>query len=577
MGVKPVSFDFNGKLTQHLQPGAYSDSKFIDSNGGVASVNNGVILGDAVGGEPNQIYTFYSVGDAEQVLKRGSLLDAVRFAFNPGGGYKPQRVKAMAINQKTRAAVALTDNEGNEIFKVLARDFGVDGNALKINVRSYTEEDGVKRVTVQKNDSVLLQSEFGKEIMTVQLASSAAQESGTIDVKEDALVVTVGDQSKTLEFSQYSIIGDIVEGLKAFGVEVTLLSPDFQLEDSSILEAESGLQMAKDSPLVLKSVTQDLIEILDQSGIVIVEKLDGFKNAVKCGDSDNILALSGGQNGPCTAVDFANALELLEQEDIQFITTPSTDLAVALLLADHCERMSSRTGKGERQFLIGHEWGADIDSVVQLAMSVGSRYGALLSPGFVDYDPSDVDRKRTMNFHSGYYAAKEMGRLMAMSVPEPPTYKAISCLSLEKNYKEGEKDRLIQAGVWCAELSKKGIIRNVRSVTMNKGSNLMECEFSVMRETLWMQRDLREAIDDSVVGHAGDEGITATIMSVVLSKLSYYKNSAKTIRHYEEDSIVITIDGDRYDVQWLGCPTLPVNFVMMKNNFMVYRSSGTMQ
>lgn len=564
MGVKPVIFDSNGRISQHVRPGAYSESSYIDSSSGISSIANGVILGESIGGEPNQIYSFATEREAVETLIKGNLLDAVRCCFNPNSTYKPQRVFAMPINKKTRASCTISE-KGKDIFKVVASQYGIEGNRLSV---SFIGSEENKKVLLKLAGKTLLEKSYRKELFKILLPSTSTIDCEEFTITKDHIIF----KGEKIDLYQNSLIGDVVDSLKGIGLEVELASPEFRLESSSIIDCLEGGYIDKSTPCTVTADLSNALEILNKSGYVKVEKLVDYQNSLSTEIND--LVFSGGANGTCTALDFLDALEVLERKDIQFITTPSTDLSVALLLKDHCERMNSREGKAERQFIVGHEWGLGIDGVIERALLLGTKYGALVSPGFKSFDPEDLSYSQLREYHAGYTAAKEMGLIMAMSVNEPATYKKIDCIGVETVYTSSEIDRLIKAGVWAVEYTKNIEARNVRSVTTNRGENLMECEFSVMRECLWMTRDLREAIDSSLIGRAGREGMKAIIMSIMLSKLEYYKNVVNTLVDYKKDSIVIDIDGDTYRTEFVGSPTLPINFVFNSNQFTIFKSEG---
>jgi hypothetical protein len=108
MGVQPAVFQSGGQASQHYIPGAYSRLDFQKSAGGLASINNAVIMGDSRGGEPNKVLWFTSPSQAEDVLRSGTLLDAIKHAFTPSPDFAPQRVGAMRVNPGLQASKDFT-------------------------------------------------------------------------------------------------------------------------------------------------------------------------------------------------------------------------------------------------------------------------------------------------------------------------------------------------------------------------------------------------------------------------------------------------------------------------------------
>ena len=95
--LQPAIFQSGGQASSHYIPGAYSRIDFAKSAGGLSSINNAVIAGDARGGKPNTLLTFSSLSEAKAALRSGPLLDAISHAFNPGPDYVPQRISAWRV------------------------------------------------------------------------------------------------------------------------------------------------------------------------------------------------------------------------------------------------------------------------------------------------------------------------------------------------------------------------------------------------------------------------------------------------------------------------------------------------
>ena len=65
MSLDYRTFQSAGKISSHIIPGAYSRVDSIKGAGGLASSNNGVVMGQSTGGEPNVLYQFNTVAEAE--------------------------------------------------------------------------------------------------------------------------------------------------------------------------------------------------------------------------------------------------------------------------------------------------------------------------------------------------------------------------------------------------------------------------------------------------------------------------------------------------------------------------------
>lgn len=677
MGISSVQFSANGKLTSHRNPGSFSDNVYDAGSAGAVSAGNAVIIGESTGAEPFTLYCFGSDGAAGEVLGSGALRDGVRAAFNPGGGFKPQKIYAMSVNTKKKASLELSDN-----IKLIAGMYGNSGNNLKfkfekdnvnntfnvylknklenvlnkencshnpISISNSTDSDINIRIdneslTIFQNENIsgteaiassgVLQGiEFssvdGKAyVMEFVVSDSAAKvtcefsndyykitslSTSTLDEILNAvneanpsttissisgslpdggltgtLNLTGGTEAKAAQvknnaavflFETYSTVDELKEAINETFTDESItaaLSISAKSSDLSYNLDYADRTIAPGDDADFSSNFYHLKNLLQTTGLIDVD--DSLMSAKRL--PDNITAftpLSGGDNGECTVQEYAKALELLKKENIQLISTTSEDEAVHLLIKEHCEECNCRTGKRERQAIVGGAWAEGVAKVAERAKMLGSEYVALCSPGYYDYDYTDPLRKRIKFYSSAFYACKMLGQQAAMEVGEPSTKKEVSHFGWECEYSDTEIDALIENGVWVGEkeTDEYGTTRfqTARSVTTSKEDNILLAEFSVIREELYMSRDLRAAVNAKTIGVKGLDSLTATQETRVRQRLDEYKRRG-LLRDWDKNSVKLSVDGDVTKIEWSGCPAVPNNFNFITNKYTVYRSTN---
>ena len=676
MGISSVQFSANGKLTSHRNPGSFSDNVYDAGSAGAVAAGNAVIIGESTGGDPFTLYCFGSDGAAGEVLGSGALREGVRAAFNPGGGYKPQKIYAMSVNTKTKASLSLKNG-----MKLIAGMYGISGNNLKLKfekndnstfnvclknkLETVLEKTNCSypQLTIDNSTDDTINVKVDKHELVITRQNSipgtdAVASTGTIqgiefssidgkdytinfEVSEDIEAVTCEYDSESGSYdvvsSSTSTLGEILTAIQGristincsasglpegglvgtvnltggteavsgstqsqeykfpFETYVTveeLAEAIFEAFPDNEIEAEVN-ESTKSSDLScnLDSVNIDIYAkgeacltsnyfylktLLQSTGLVEVDDTNMDGNTLP-DTNTSFMPLTNGGNGECSVEQYVTALELLKKENIQLISTTSEDQSVHLQIKQHCEECNSRTGKRERQAIVGGAWGEEVSKITSRAKMLGSEFVALCSPGYHDYDYTDPLRKRMKQYSPAYYACKMLGQQAAMDIGEPSTKKEVSHFGWEKEYSDVEIDTLIENGVWCGEkeTDEYGTTRfqTARSITTSKEDNILLVEFSVIREELYMARDLRAAVNAKSIGVKGLDSLTASQETKVRQRLDDYQRRG-LLRNWDKNSVKLTVDGDVTKIEWSGCPAVPNNFNFITNKYTVYRSTA---
>jgi hypothetical protein len=341
-------------------------------------------------------------------------------------------------------------------------------------------------------------------------------------------VAGVADDNLNVDFGSYQTIEDLVSYINDHpGYTCQVLAADPKnltacldsVEDANIKNeytANSDLQA------IIDAIKQ--FSYADAQGIA-------FNNAAPSRivpdlDADWVY-FSGGSNGSATVQAYSDAIDILETEDVNTIGTDTSDDAVHILIRNHCINMSSTEGRKERSFFVGGDLGETVEQIVERARILGSKYGSIAYPGGYAYDVLDYSKKEFVS--PVFYAAKLIGQEMALAINEPSTNKSVDFLAWEKDLKRGEIVTLIKAGVTVGGKSQDNRIATIRSLTTHQGSELQCCERSMMRESMYMARDLRNAYI-SEIGKPGVDGSLGDAAATLNTKAGIWHKMGLIVR-----------------------------------------------
>ncbi|MDC7221541.1 MAG: phage tail sheath subtilisin-like domain-containing protein [Spirochaetales bacterium] len=571
MGVSPATFSSAGQISQHYIPGAYSRNNFLTNEGGGASTGNICILGYADAGEPQTLLVFDSYNDAKAELESGNLLDGIKWAFNPGNDYTPQQVGCMRVNPGTQASLTL-QSSSTDIFGITSFSYGTPMNQLRILFTTGTTTGSYKIVTDYKGEGTTT-DDIIRESMSVQYVGGDGT-AATITIGEDTLTTTVTDDTDSnlsITLSEFSTISELVNFIdNQANYTATLLTTD-STENATDLDYVTTGDIFSDS-LTLTSNYQAVYEALVADSYLGDITKSGTDRTVPDTSTDYVY-FTGATAGSYTTSEFTDALEALEDEDIQLVSTTSEEAAVHLLIRNHCVDMNSVEGRRERQFYVGGAESEDVDAVTSRASTLNSKYGSLCSPGFYNYD----DNGDYTLYSSAYYACMQVGMVSALNLNTPTTAKTMNVLSWEKNYTRSQKNTLIKGGVLCGGKNDQGSYTTIRSITTYQSASLQQNEASIMRETLYQAADLRNRLESGLIGAPNTGNSTLATVDSIFERAIKDWYGLGIIVAGDDSSLyqnkVVSIDGDVISIQYDTYNTAPVNFVFITHNVAVYSST----
>jgi hypothetical protein len=568
MGVKAAVFQSGGQASQHFIPGAYSRIDFQRSAGGLSSINNAVIMGDSRGGQPNELLWFSSPSEAEAVLRSGPLLDAIKHAFSPGGGYVPQRISALRVNPGAQASKNFLKT-ADAVIIAKAWDWGLHGNQVKVKLENGTSSG--KKLTIQfMSETAYVVDNIGKSSFSIDY--TGAEVSCTMTITSTSLTTTTATHTQELDITlaNFPTVQDLVNYINdqaGYSCSVLSLTPSTDL--STELDWVTAVNINDASPYAAYSNVSALIEAMEDCPWIYSAEYNVTASGRVLPDNIATWAyFTGGTDGTYTTSEWTDSLEYLETQDIQFIGASSSDAGVHALISAHVDSMNSVTGRSERQAILGGASGETVAQVIARAEALNSMAVMLVYPEFQDWNAQNT---AVVWWGPAYYAAKLIGLTTCLPLNEPLTNKVMSVLNF-KTLTNSELEQLIQGGVCAGYKNPLGLFVNVRQVTTYQGSELQKCEFSMVREALYVVRDLRNNVEQTFVGRAMTNSLLTDIDATVNLKLAQYA----ALGLFNGDPLywgyLRRVNGDQIIIEFNCHLTPPTNFIFITSHMAVYAS-----
>ena len=579
MGVSPAIFESAGQRSEHYVPGVYGRSFNVSSPSGT-SASNLCILGKSNGGEPYKMLEFGGLADAQETLVGGELLDAIAYAFSGSNTYVPQKVYAMRVNNGTQSSVTLKTGV-TDLLTLKSWDWGVHTNQLKVLIADGTIA-GSKKITLgykEKTESV-------DNIINAALEVNYLGEGVTP-------TVTVGTDSITLGAMTDVEAPDTPEPTDV----ITVSFADFDTLDALVTRINEDVSEAWGVNVVgnnssMKSAKLDTVTnvSVEETGTTLYANFDAFVTAISSmeligsvtilttttrsvpDNTDSWVYFTGGSAGSYGNQQWIDALKALETEDVQIIATPSSDAGVHTSIKEHCTRMSDVINRKERTAIVGGAVGMTDSAAITEAQGLNSR---LIS--FCCDNPIKVNllTGETETLSGAMLGVMLAAMESAMSPNTPLTFKQLNVLGFTKIRNVTDITNLIKAGIMVCNSNPENLSEYIciRALTTFQGDDLINNERSMVREDLFMNRDLRAQFRPTI----GSAGIStnAAIKTLKDRAVEWALNGyiVPTDDNQNVWDIKVRIDGDKVFITYSRYLTAPVNFVFITAINHIYTST----
>jgi hypothetical protein len=518
------------------------------------------------------LFVFSTLQEARETLVDGDLLRAVAHAFNPSPEYSPQAIRAMVVNGNTQGETTLYAGNA-EILKLKTASWGVIANGITHQIVDGTNP-GTKKMKFAWGEEEDAIDNIGKR--SIQLQYSGAAATATLTISKDGFNIQLGSETVIITFEECPTIEDLIARLNGTGEFAALQLDDEANVPSSELDYVVNIDI-KAAPIVLNSNFYALFHALENSpwiGRDNVIKVDGADNIMPDNDPEPVF-FEGAVAGSFTVDDWNKTLAALETEDIQIISTHVTDQAVHTLISNHCTAMSNVQNRKERTALLGGPIGQIIDDAIAFARTLNNKLVSYCYPAIRAASPLTGQPE---NLPASFFACKLLGMESVVAVNEPLTWKNVSVLSFLVRLSIPEMERLIRGGVLCGGTTDDNRLAVIRAMTTHQGAQLQLVERSMVREDLYMNRDIRMQYSRGV----GRPGIskTADLEQTLQDAARGWKGEGLIIPDDNGRNVwdvIPRISGDKKWISFHRNLTAPQNFFFITAFNHIYESATTVE
>lgn len=609
MGIKPTKFESAGKVTEHIVPGVFGRSNSISSPSGV-STGNLCIMGKSVGGEPQKLLAFSSLAEAKETLIAGELLDGIANAFFGSTDYVPQTVYGMRVNTGDRASTSIKDNSNNDVIAIKAWDYGSHTNQLNMRFTDGSKANTYK-IEMNYKGSKTSVDNIGSKDINITLADET-YENASVAVTDDFITLSANKIIQPTETPSVEE-NENPEGQENSGEQTTPETPTTQ---TSRVE----LNISIDESTLLTEVVNRINDFVDDDGMtvfnaVLLNMVGGAKaneldrmsgmNTLENGyiltsnvqaiakalssiqyvgeveivsyqtprTVDNVIYFEGGGDGSYSAVEWAECLEKLEVEDIQIISTPATEKTIQVLISNHCLTMSSTNNRKERTCFLGAPKNEAVeDSIKKAVEDFANKYVSYVVDSIIANNPITGE---TQELPGSYLACKLAGMECAASIATPLTNKSVNVVGFLKKHTESEYKKLVEGGCLPCGINESGRLVVIRAITTYQGDSLMDCERSMVRADLYMNRDLRQRLSVSI-GNNGNQP-TSYFVDTLLACAREWAAAGYIVKN-DDGATVWDINtrriGDKVLITFSRYLSAPCNFIFFTVNNYTYSSAS---
>lgn len=577
MGVSPAIFESAGQRSEHYVPGVYGRSFNVSSPSGI-SAGNFCIMGKSNGGEPDKLLEFGSLADAQQALVGGELLDAIAHAFSASNTFVPSKVYAMRVNNGTQSSVTLQSG-ATDLLKLKSWDWGVHTNQLKILISAGTAANS-KKITLSYKDQTQIADNIVNAALEVNYLGDGVTPTvsvGTDNISFGAMTdVEAPDTPEPVDTLTVSFADfDTLEALVAYVNEtdtwgLSVVGSNAEMKSVN-LDTVTNVSVGEDGTVLYANFVSFLNALGTLDFIGSVEILDSNTRQVP-DNTDAYVYFTGGTIGSYGTQQWTDALTALELEDVQIIATPSTDASVHALISTHCTNMSNVMNRKERTAILGGSVGMTDEAAITEAQGLNNRLVSFCCDNPIKVN---LNTAKTETL-SGAMLGVMLGAMeSAMSPNTPLTFKVLNVLGFTKIRNITNITSLIKAGIMVCNSNPENLSEYIciRALTTFQGDDLINNERSMVREDLFMNRDLRAQFKP-VIGTAGIS-TNAAIKTLKDRAAEWALNGYIVPTDNNENvwDIKVRIDGDKIYITYSRYLTAPVNFVFITAINHIYTST----
>lgn len=527
------------------------------------SVGNVVVyVGRSAGGKPLTPLRFGSPDEAKASLVSGELLDACLAGFSPSaevGG--PFQVVAIRVNPATQSSLTLKGEGGGDVIELKSTDYGLRTRQIKVKVEAGSI-DGF-RITTQRGNDYFTADNIGRAPFAVTYTGAEDSATMTISGTSVELSAPAGTVVETISLTDFAVVEDLVDRINAVdGFDAEVLGRNGRAPTLNGLDYVTAQDVK--TRYEARADLQAAIDWFNSAAELLVTA----ERAANAGEPPAVTGftfLSGGDDGTTTFDEWAQAFEVLQAVDVQWITPVSGDPAIAALADTHALYMST-VGRKERRVIAGTEIGTSDEDAIDAAKALNSDRTSLVHLGHYNYD----DNGKLALFPPYITAALIAGAFSGVNPGTPLTNKSIRVRGLERDLRNPtDTDVLIEGGVLCVENTDQGykVVKSISTWLVNDNYNRVEQSCGVALD--FVARNVRQAVD-VLRGQKGNPLVLSRAVSITESTLRELARPEPqgpgVLAGNDENpayrNIKASLEGDVLRIEFECSPVIPVNYVL---------------
>lgn len=574
---------FNGRLlvTPAVATAVY-DMGMLDRN--PATGNTLAMIGESTGGIPFEPTYLYSVPDARDYLKGGSLLRACELAFAPSPETAgPQVICVVRVSSATQSSLTLSNTASASVISLVSTDYGDVTNNIRIKVEAGTlkSSDGFKNISISDETQLLTGEDIGRLGMTVIPSLGTAW---SCTVNDAGMSVTSGGAgSVTVAFSTYQTVDDVVAKINASTyIDAVTIPGSGSLASSATFDAMTAKVMSSATATTVTQHISAITEWINQVGAVLTSATRTANAAINVNTSSWTYMAGASDGASVTDAEYGVALTALEAEDVQWIVPVTSNSAVHSRVSTHCTNVSTAQ-KRERRAFVGGPTGLTKSQAVTAAAAINNDRVAYVYPGIYHYDTTGMFYTRGLILYDPFYTAALMGGAFAGLTPgETMTNKSVLVHGLESNLvAPNDTDTLIRGGVCTLYKDHRGAIRVARAIsTWLNDTRYNRVEVSTGAVVDYVARSVRDALQPFVGNKASPitlQRVNSTVESILYRLAAAEPVGLGMLVGDDEQpaykNITSSIDGDVLRVSFECSPAIPINYILISLHITPYRTS----
>ena len=479
------------------------------------------------------------------------------------------------INAKPAAA-----SNGDKIFEIQSKDWGLDANAIQHKMDDGTTK-GTKKLTLfnSQTDAYEVYDNLGglfsvkytgeqpyAAITVVVDKKGKATRLQTFIGADEATAIMDLDIELTLKsFKNIKALCNYIAGYE--GYETTLFtaySYSLSVQDIDPMDKASIIPENEDDVgTPVTAVMCDLQKTLALQSQMC--EVPAITRTIMQYDNYPYTALTGGSEGE-SPNSWIKYLDMLAAFNITYLVPLTDDLSIIAECREHVEHMSDDMGR-EQRMMCGRGNGLTVELAISDALRLGSDRVQYIFPGMYDQN-NDGE----IELYPAYIlAAQHAGRAAFLPDGEAATHDYYRMTGIEYELSPDDITRLLNAGVVTFEfvvaenVYDSAAVRLVQDITTHTSDlDPLYVERAIGITADMLNKDIRKELDDLLVGKRTVSATLTTARNAVLTILKKRVKDEiivayKDVNVYKENGAVW--------VDYSVAPSEPTNFVLIRSHF----------